>query len=94
MCIFAFPKNYGKFIFARARCVLGSGGCNGAISNPWLRWDAGVFCESAPNIFILLRGGVRLSLVWCICHRSPLGGNVCDPAAAVVCISLLACILL
>ena len=91
-CIFAFPKNYGNFWFSLARRVLGSGGSVGVVNDPWLRWDASVVCESTPDVFILLRGGVRLSMLWCVCHSSLSRVNVCDPAATAVCISLSACI--
>ena len=94
VCVFVFPKNDGNFLFLLARCALGSGGSVGAISDPWLRWDAGVVCESAPDIFILLRGGVRLSSVWYAWHCTRLSVDVCNLADAIVCISLLVCILM
>ena len=79
------------FCFSTPVVCSGPKGKGWAVSDPWLRWDASVVYESTPDVLFLLRGGVRLSVVWCMCHRSHWGADVCRPAVAAASISLSVC---
>ena len=76
------------------RLSLGSGGIAGASSHPWLRKDADLVYKSDPDVFILLRGGVRLMLVFCVKHMLSSRVCVCQRGIAAGWLSWLVCVLM